>query len=79
MSKAPLLQLPVNTAVRRVAWPMVATGLLKSGYFLTDSYFIGKLGPDALAAVGGSAFAWWIVAQLTDLPGTGIRLDSHHR
>lgn len=72
MSTAPLLQLPVATAVRKVAWPMVATGLLKSCYFLTDSYFIGQLGPAALAAVGGSAFAWWIVVQLTDLPGTGI-------
>jgi putative MATE family efflux protein len=51
---------------------MVATGLLRSFYFLTDSYWVGHLGPEALAAIGGSAFGWWIMAQLTDLPGTGI-------
>jgi putative MATE family efflux protein len=51
---------------------MVATGLLKSFYFLTDTYWVGHLGPEALAALGGSAFAWWITAQITDLPGTGI-------
>ena len=51
---------------------MVATGLLKSFYFLTDTYWVGHLGPEALAALGGSAFAWWITSQITDLPGTGI-------
>ena len=67
-----LLRLSPSRAVWTVAWPMVATGLLRSFYILTDSYWVGHLGPDALAALGGSAFAWWILAQLTDLPGTGI-------
>ena len=71
-SLPPLLQLSETRAVWTVAWPMVATGLLRSFYFLTDSYWVGHLGPDALAALGGSAFAWWITTQLTDLPGTGI-------
>ena len=68
----PLLQIKPSRAVWLVASPMVATGLLKSFYFLTDSFWVGKLGPDALAALGGSAFAWWITSQLTDLSGTGI-------
>ena len=51
---------------------MVATGLLRSFYFLTDTYWVGHLGPEALAALGGSAFAWWITSQITELPGTGI-------
>ncbi|MEE2828297.1 MAG: MATE family efflux transporter [Myxococcota bacterium] len=51
---------------------MVVTGLLKCCYFMTDSFWVGKLGPEALAALGGSAFAWWITVQLTDLAGTGV-------
>ena len=43
-------------AVWTVAWPMAALGLLRSFYYLTDSFWVGKLGPTQLAALGGSAF-----------------------
>jgi len=51
---------------------MVAIGVLKSCYFLTDAYFVGKLGDDALIALGGVAFAWWMVLLSGELAGTGI-------
>ena len=50
---------------------MVAIGILKSGYFLTDAAFIGHLSDDALTAKGGVAFAWWILLLLGELGGTG--------
>ncbi len=59
-------------AVWSVAWPMIALGLLKSSYFLTDSWFVGKLGDDALEALGGAAFAWWMIFTCTELPGVGV-------
>lgn len=74
-----LTSLPPHVAVWRVAWPMVALGLLKSAYFLTDSYFVGKLGDKQLAALGGAAFAWWMIWIASDLAGIGTHtLSSRH-
>ncbi len=50
---------------------MIALGLLKSTYFLTDSWFVGRLGDDALEALGGAAFAWWMIFIFCELPGVG--------
>ena len=58
-------------AVWTVAWPMAALGLLRSFYYLTDSFWVGKLGPTQLAALGGSAFAWWMINLGCELAATG--------
>jgi len=50
---------------------MIALGLLRTSYFLTDSWFVGKLGDSALEAIGGAAFAWWMIHICCDLAGTG--------
>ncbi len=74
-----LIDLPPRVAVWRVAWPMVALGILKSAYFLTDSYFVGKLGDKELAALGGAAFAWWMIWIASDLGAVGTHaLSSRH-
>ncbi len=72
-SEAPLLAIDPTRAVWRVAWPMIALGLLRTCYFLTDSYWVGQLGRDALAAIGGAAFAWWMIHLTCDLAGTGAQ------
>jgi len=51
---------------------MIAIGMLKACYFLTDTYFVGHLGDDALIALGGTAFAWWMVLLMGELSGTGV-------
>jgi putative MATE family efflux protein len=50
---------------------MAALGLLRSLYYLTDSFWVGRLGPAPLAALGGSAFAWWMINLACQLPATG--------
>lgn len=50
---------------------MAALGLLRAGYNLTDSFWVGRMGPAPLAALGGSAFGWWIILLACDLPATG--------
>ena len=70
-AEPPLLRLSPGRAVWAVAWPMIALGLLKTTYFLTDSWFVGRIGVDALEALGGSAFAWWMIFIVTDLAATG--------
>ncbi|MCO4768509.1 MAG: MATE family efflux transporter [Deltaproteobacteria bacterium] len=67
----PLLALPPGRAVWLVAGPMIALGLLRTSYFLTDSWFVGRLGDGALEAIGGAAFAWWMIHICCDLAGTG--------
>lgn len=69
--RSALLDLPPARAVLRVAWPMAALGILRACYFLTDSYWVGRMGPAPLAALGGSAFAWWMIVLACDLPATG--------
>lgn len=66
------MHLSPERAVWSVAWPMIGIGLMKSCYFLTDSYWVGQLGPLPLAALGGSAFAWWMIFTMCRLPGTGV-------
>jgi putative MATE family efflux protein len=69
---APLLRLPPGRAVAKVAGPMVALGLLRSGYLLTDTYWVKPLGAEALAGLGGAAFAWWMVHLTAEVGGTGV-------
>lgn len=68
---APLLRLPTGRAVWLVAWPMIAIGLLKTAYYLTDTWFVSRLGDAALSAMGGSAFAWWMILLAGEIAGTG--------
>lgn len=60
-----------SRAVLVVSWPMVAIGVLKTGYFLANSFWLGWMGDDALVASGGAAFAWWILLLLGETAGTG--------
>lgn len=69
----PLLRLSPGRAVWAVAWPMVAVGLLKTSYFLTDAWFIGKLGDAALSAAGGVAFAWWMLLLACEVASVGTQ------
>lgn len=68
---ARLVDLSPGRAVWNVAWPMAALGVLRAGFHLTDSFFVGRLGPEALAALGGSAFGWWVIVLACDLPAVG--------
>jgi len=58
-------------AVWTVAWPMAALGILRAFYLLTDSYWVGRLGPAPLAAIGGAAFGWWMIVLSCELAATG--------
>ncbi|MCB9916474.1 MAG: MATE family efflux transporter [Planctomycetes bacterium] len=43
--------------VLRLAWPAIFSFVLGNGYRINDQYWVGELGPDALAAVASSVFA----------------------
>jgi putative MATE family efflux protein len=67
-----LLQLPPDRALWAVAWPVAVTGWIRTGYLLTNAWFVGRLGDDALAALGGASFGWWITMLLAELPAVGV-------
>ncbi|MCK6526617.1 MATE family efflux transporter [Myxococcota bacterium] len=61
-------------ALWSIAWPVIAFGLVRTGYFLADSFWAGRLPRDAapaLSALGAIAFAWWILTSLGELSGVG--------
>lgn len=66
-----LLRMPPARAVWAVAWPMAAVGLMKTGYFLADSFWVGRLGDDALTALAGTTFGWWMILLLGELGALG--------
>jgi len=75
----PLLQLPTHVALWRLAWPLIAIGLLKTSIYLVDAYWVGKLGDVELTAMGGAAFAWWILLILSEIAGTGVQTETAQR
>lgn len=69
-----LLAMPTRLALFRIAWPVIALGLVRSGYFLADAFWAGRMGDEsgaALSAMGGAAFATWILSSVADLSATG--------
>jgi putative MATE family efflux protein len=50
---------------------MATMGLLKVGYFLADSFWVGRMGDDALTALAGTTFAWWMILLLGELGAMG--------
>ncbi|MEO0602313.1 MAG: MATE family efflux transporter [Myxococcota bacterium] len=62
----------IGARVWAVAWPIAVMGWLRTGLLLCDSYFVGRLGNDALTALGGCAFGWWMIVLVAELPATGV-------
>lgn len=73
MSETPsLLEQSAARACWSLAWPTILLGFLRSGYFLANSFWVSNLGSSALAAIGGCAFASWILYALMDLVAVGV-------
>ena len=62
----------------QLAWPVIALGWLRTLTLLVDSVFVGQLGPAPLAAIGGGAFAFWMVDQLSELAALGTQTRVAH-
>lgn len=69
-----VLRMHPSRALWSIAWPVIALGLVRAGYFLADTFWAGRMGDDApaaLSAMGGAAFATWILSSLADLSAVG--------
>jgi putative MATE family efflux protein len=72
-SLPPLLRVPTATAAIAVGTPMMAMGLLRSAFNLTDAYWAGKLGATDLSALCYNAFALWMLLLVANVVGTGLQ------
>lgn len=55
-----LLEGPIRPTLVRFAGPLILTSLLTTVYTLTDLFWIGRLGSDAVAAVGLIGYVTWL-------------------
>ena len=80
-----MLHGPVLPALTKLALPIMATSLIQMAYNLTDMIWIGRLGSNAVAAVGAAGMYMWLsngLASLSKLGGqvnTGYSLGSGSR
>ncbi len=52
--------------------PGMISSVMQTLYQLIDAFWVGKLGSNALAAIGGTSFILWAVFSLTALSSSGI-------
>lgn len=79
-----LLNGSVFSSLSRLALPIMATSLIQMAYNLTDMIWIGRIGSNAVAAVGAAGMYMWLsngLASLSKMGGqvnTGYSLGSRH-
>ena len=68
----PIINRNIHRAIFTLSLPGMISSVLETLYQLIDAYWIGKIGANALAAIGGSSFILWAVFSLTALSVNGI-------
>ncbi len=68
----PIINRNIHKAIISLSLPGMISSVLTTLYQLIDAYWIGKIGPDALAAIGGSSFILWAIFSLSGLSVSGI-------
>lgn len=73
-----LLNGPVLPSLTRLAVPIMATSLIQTAYNLTDMLWIGRMGSNAVAAVGAAGMYMWLSNGLSALPKMGGQVNTGH-
>ena len=66
-----LLEGPILPSLSALAFPIMATSLIQMAYNLTDMIWIGRIGSDAVAAVGAAGMYMWLSNGLATIAKTG--------
>ena len=67
-----LLDRNIHRTILALSLPGMASSVLQTFYQLIDAFWIGRLGSEALAALGGLSFVLWAVMALAALSSIGI-------
>ena len=62
---------PIFTTLLKLAVPVTISMVMFTVYLLADIFFVGKLGPDAVAALSISSNAFFIHLGFSTILGTG--------
>lgn len=73
-----LLHGPVFPALTRLALPIMGTSFVQMAYNMTDMLWIGRLGSDAVAAVGASGMYMWLAGGVAVMPRMGGQVKTGH-
>ena len=68
----PIIYRNIHGTIFRLSLPGMISSVLETLFQLIDAYWVGKLGADALAAIGGCAFILWAIFSLTALSVNGM-------
>ena len=66
-----LLKGSIAGSLTRLALPIMGTSLIQMAYNLTDMIWIGKIGSNAVAAVGAAGMYLWLASGLATIPRMG--------
>lgn len=69
-----LIQGNILKALVKMALPIMGTSFLQMAYNLTDMIWIGRVGSDAVAAVGTAGFYMWLSFSLIIISKTGAEV-----
>lgn len=59
-------------ALARLAWPVLVSMTLHTFFNIVNAFWVGRLGPAALAAVTTSLFATWALWAIAEMAGVGL-------
>lgn len=68
----------VLKSLTQLALPIMATSLIQTAYNLTDMLWIGRVGSNAVAAVGGAGMYMWLSNGLAALSKMGGQVNTGH-
>lgn len=78
MKKTDLLNGPIFTSLTALALPIMGTSLLQMAYNLTDMAWVGRVSPQAVAAVGTAGMYTWLSQGVAALAKMGGQIKVAH-
>ena len=70
-----LTQGPINRQLFSLAMPIMATSFIQMAYSLTDMAWVGRLGSEAVAAVGAVGILTWMSGSIALLNKVGSEVS----
>lgn len=72
-----LTETPITSTLFRLSWPIIATNFIQTIYGLVDMIWVGKLGSDAVAAIGTASFFVYLASGLFAMIsiGSGVKVS----
>jgi putative MATE family efflux protein len=67
-----ILHGPILPTLVRLAWPVLVSMSLHTCFNIVNAFWVGRLGPAALAAVTTSLFATWSLWAFAEMVGVGL-------